>query len=27
MEGLGERELDAVLWNLMTTKPAPPKAG
>jgi len=27
MEGLGERELDAVLWNLMTTKPAPAKAG
>jgi hypothetical protein len=22
MEGLGERELDAVLWNLMETKPA-----
>ena len=27
MEGLGERELDAVLWNLMETKPAPAKAG
>lgn len=27
MEGLGERELDAALWNLMTTKPAPAKAG
>jgi hypothetical protein len=22
MEGLGERELDAVLWNLMSTAPA-----
>jgi len=22
MEGLGERELDAVLWNLMATQPA-----
>ncbi|WP_312548150.1 hypothetical protein [Massilia sp.] len=23
MEGLGERELDVVLWNLMATEPAP----
>lgn len=27
MDGLGERELDAVLWNLMATKPTPAKAG
>ncbi|MGJ9420444.1 hypothetical protein ACHAC9_22210 [Massilia sp. CMS3.1] len=27
MEGLGERELDAVLWNLMSTEPAAQQVG